>query len=211
MPLQNNQWSVKFEIRKCPPPPPLFFFFNFSLACEKICIRFLIIIESMGFIGLENILTAFQPGNITGFGSKTKRVKQQTTYPLMSHLLPYQAQPYFAVHFYIALFSALKQTHCAFVACDSKWVTVTFYSTFLSGVPTMLFGFYMAGATWNCCHFSMFCVHHIARHHFMSLHAKLHVSGACVFSCNMPPALLAEWPGSFTCYCSNTGVERILK
>ena len=151
--------------------------------------------------------SAFQPGNITGFGSKTKRVKQQTTYPLMSHLLPYQAQPYFAVHFYIAL----EQTRCAFVACDSKWVTVTFYSTFWSGVPTMLFGFYMACATWNCCHFSMFCVHHLAGHPFMSLHAKPRVSGARVFSCNMPLALFAEWPGSFTCYCSNTVVERILK
>ena len=30
-----------------------------------------------------------------------------------------------------------------------------------------------------------------------------------MFSCNLPPALLAEWPGSFTCYCGNTGVERI--
>ena len=26
-----------------------------------------------------------------------------------------------------------------------------------------------------------------------------------MFSCNLPPAPLAEWPGSFTCYCSNTG------
>ena len=26
--------------------------------------------------------------------------------------------------FYIALFSALKQTHCAHVACDSEWVTI---------------------------------------------------------------------------------------
>ena len=26
--------------------------------------------------------------------------------------------------------------------------------------------------------------------------------------CNLPPALLAEWPGSFTCRCSNTGLER---
>ena len=26
-----------------------------------------------------------------------------------------------------------------------------------------------------------------------------------MFSCNLPPALLAEWPGSFTCYCGNTG------
>ena len=25
--------------------------------------------------------------------------------------------------------------------------------------------------------------------------------------CDLPPALLAEWPGSFTCYCGNTGVE----
>ena len=24
---------------------------------------------------------------------------------------------------------------------------------------------------------------------------------------NLPPALLAEWPGSFTCHCSNMGVE----
>ena len=26
--------------------------------------------------------------------------------------------------------------------------------------------------------------------------------GVYVFNCNLPPALLAEWPGSFTCYCS---------
>ena len=35
--------------------------------------------------------------------------------------------------------------------------------------------------------------------------------GACVFNCNLPPALLAEWPGSFTCYYGNTGVEQIPK
>ena len=29
----------------------------------------------------------------------------------------------------------------------------------------------------------------------------------CVFKCNLPPALLAEWLGSFTCHCSNTGLE----
>ena len=32
-----------------------------------------------------------------------------------------------------------------------------------------------------------------------------------MFSSNLPPALLAEWPGSFSCYCGNTGVERIPK
>ena len=28
----------------------------------------------------------------------------------------------------------------------------------------------------------------------------------CVFRCNPPPALLAEWLGSFMCHCGNTGV-----
>ena len=32
--------------------------------------------------------------------------------------------------FYIVLFSALEQTHCAHVACDSEWVTATFYSAY---------------------------------------------------------------------------------
>ena len=31
------------------------------------------------------------------------------------------------------------------------------------------------------------------------------VKGACVFRCNLTPAFLAEWPGSFTCHCGNTG------
>ena len=34
------------------------------------------------------------------------------------------------------------------------------------------------------------------------------VKGVCVFKCNLPPVLLAERPGSFTCHCGNTGVER---
>ena len=34
------------------------------------------------------------------------------------------------------------------------------------------------------------------------------IQGACVFRCNLPPRLLAEWPGSFTCHFGNTGVER---
>ena len=31
----------------------------------------------------------------------------------------------------------------------------------------------------------------------------------CVFNCDLPPALLAEWPGSFMHYCSNTGLKWI--
>ena len=34
------------------------------------------------------------------------------------------------------------------------------------------------------------------------------VKGVCVFRCNLPPALLEEWRGSFACRCGNTGVER---
>ena len=29
--------------------------------------------------------------------------------------------------------------------------------------------------------------------------------GVCVFRCNLPPVLLTEWPGSFTCHCGNKG------
>ena len=32
----------------------------------------------------------------------------------------------------------------------------------------------------------------------------------CVFRCNLPPALLADQPGSFTCHCDSTGVEQTL-
>ena len=39
----------------------------------------------------------------------------------------------------------------------------------------------------------------------MSLHAKPHTLGAYVFSCNLPPAPLAEWPGSFRCLLPQHG------
>ena len=38
----------------------------------------------------------------------------------------------------------------------------------------VLFGCYMAVATWICCCRGTFCVHHTTMHHFMSLHAKPH-------------------------------------
>ena len=31
--------------------------------------------------------------------------------------------------------------------------------------------------------------------------------GVCMFKHNLPPALLAKWPGSFMCHCGNKGVE----
>ena len=60
-----------------------------------------------------------------------------------------------ADRFYIVLFSALEQTHCTHVACDSEWMTVSFYSAFFnihqSDVVAAIFGCCMAGATWNRC------------------------------------------------------------
>jgi len=47
-----------------------------------------------------------------------------------------------------------------------------------------------------------FCVHHTTMHHVTP--CKATNVRLCVFSCNLPPALLAEWPGSFTCYFGNT-------
>ena len=35
------------------------------------------------------------------------------------------------------------------------------------------------------------------------------VKGVYLFRCNLPPALLAECPGSFSCYSSDSGVEKI--
>ena len=40
--------------------------------------------------------------------------------------------------------------------------------------------------------------------HYSKSSVSAHTQDACVFSCNLPPALLAEWQGSFTCYCSLT-------
>ena len=50
-----------------------------------------------------------------------------------------------------------------------------------------------------------FWVHHTTKHNVTSLHARPHTLGAWVFSYNLPQALLAELPGSFTCYSGNMG------
>ena len=41
----------------------------------------------------------------------------------------------------------------------------------------------------------------------VSPHRLCWVKGVCMFRCNLPPALLAEWPGSFMCHCGNKEVE----
>ena len=60
--------------------------------------------------------------------------------------------------FNIALFSALEQTHCAHVKCDSEWVTISFYSAYYQYSQKWCTG----SAVWllhgwchvNCCHLS---------------------------------------------------------
>ena len=57
--------------------------------------------------------------------------------------------------------------------------------------------FYMTGAVWNYCH--LYTLYNQAACCITSCKATyLHV-----FSCNLPAALWAEWPRSFSCYCSN--------
>ena len=94
--------------------------------------------------------------------------------------------------FYVALFPALKQTHCTLVTCNSEWVTAVsaFLKIHWSGVLTALLSLLHG---W--CHMKLllslciFCVRHTTMHHFtVSLHLKPHTWGACVFSCNLPPA-----------------------
>ena len=110
---------------------------------------------------------------------------------------------------YIVLFSALSSRLTA-LAWGSTWVTsfiVRFLNIHRSGVLTAL--------AWLVPHETAAVLAQIlctpynhAPCHFMQSHI---LNSVCVFSCNLPPALLAEWPGSFTCYCSNTGVEWIPK
>ena len=90
------------------------------------------------------------------------------------------------------------------LTCDSVWVTSFLKHVFL--IPTEVV--YLQH--WHgCCHMKLLLFQRIlytpykhAPCHFVKSHiCKVHAS----FGCNLPPALLAEWPGSFMCYCSNMG------
>ena len=64
--------------------------------------------------------------------------------------------------FNIALFSASEQTHCALLACDSKWMTVALHGVLnvhRSAVRTALLACRMTGATGLCCHLDARSVH----------------------------------------------------
>ena len=62
------------------------------------------------------------------------------------------------------------QTCSAFLACDSKWVTVAFCSVFWISTKVVYSQHrcYMTEAIWNCCHLGAFCAPHTTMPcHFM--------------------------------------------
>ena len=144
--------------------------------------------------GYANIITESAPNDDSGrkplaaWGNQTSvhstldpMLTQLSCIPALNpHLQPLHFVHVVVNHFHTVLLSALKQTHCTNVACDSKWVTVAFYKTYW--ILTALFGCWMAGVTWNCCHLGTSSVYTIN-------HAPVYNVG---FSCNMPPAFFAE-------------------
>ena len=115
------------------------------------------------------------------------------------------------------LFSAFKQAHCTLVTYDSKWVTVVFYSMFFNIHPCGVFTLlqcYLA-VTWLVpCETAAVSVHILCtpcNHtpvYSVTLFKAIYVECICMSSCNLPPALLAEWPGCFMHHCSNTERNR---
>ena len=78
--------------------------------------------------------------------------------------------------FYIALVSALEQAHCTFVTCDSKRVTIAFYSMFWISTEVVYYS-----TVWllhGLCHVKLlpsWCIlctpyHHAQPRHFMQSH-----------------------------------------
>ena len=99
--------------------------------------------------------------------------------------------------------SPLLSTPCALVACNSEQVPFTArFHIHPSGVLGPLCSCCIVGAMWNCCCLGTHSAYIIqpyapAKCHFMQSHTL-----RCMFSCSLPPALLAEWPGSLHLYCS---------
>ena len=114
---------------------------------------------------------------------------------------------------YMALLSALEQTRCTFIACDSKWVTQLFVACFEYSPKWCTLQHYLV-VTWLVpCRTVAILAHSVyttqlctMSHCHITSHKATQVGCMC---CNLPHALLAEWPKSFTCYCGNTCVEQI--
>ena len=85
---------------------------------------------------------------------------------------------------YIAAESYLSNTHTRTVS-----FSLALHSTFRISIKVVT-----AGAMWHYCYLSPSFVYTIQQCTSLQRHF---ICSPCVFSCNLPPALLAEWPGSF--------------
>ena len=84
--------------------------------------------------------------------------------------------------------------------CICEWVTVALC---IFGVLTALFVIWLVLCETTAISAHVLCTPYSpAPVCCVTLFEAIYTYGACVFSCNMLPALLAGWPGSFTCYCS---------
>ena len=108
-------------------------------------------------------------------------------------------------HLYSAILRSLEQTHCArlWFYMSYKLFIAHFLNIHQSGVLTAL--------AWLVPHETaaisaqVLCTpYNHASCHFMQSHIRK-VYASLAVTCHL------HWPGSFTCYCSNTGVERIPK
>ena len=98
-------------------------------------------------------------------------------------------------YIYRALFSASKQTCCALVTCN--WMSDC------SVKSSVWFGSYMGDAMWNTWLSCLGTHSAYTMHQWTVLFKATHACGACVFSCNLTPALLSESPG-FLCATAKT-------
>ena len=72
--------------------------------------------------------------------------------------------------YFIALFSALEKTHCAWMwFCMNEWLFIA--RIFFISAGGVLTALAWLGATWNCCHLGPFCVHHTTMHRVTSCKA----------------------------------------
>ena len=83
------------------------------------------------------------------------------------------------IAFYMALFSALEQTHCARMWVLHEWLA--FYCAFFEHPPKWCTqSADIAGATWSCCCLGAFWLHHTAMHHDVTsgktVYIKLNIS-----------------------------------
>ena len=96
--------------------------------------------------------------------------------------------------FPIAIFFVSEQTYCARVICNSEWVTVALRSAFLnihqSNVFTGLLACYRAG-------------YHVKP--LLLCRDTMYTTQPCIDQFT----LLANWPGSYTCYCGNYTKTRV--